>query len=267
MDWVVPLISLTLMEVVLGIDNIVFLSILVGALPEEKKKSARFIGLALALVARLGLLLGIKWVMGLEAALFRWSSIDWIPDGWLDNHHVDAVTGKDLVLLGGGLFLLAKSVIEIHKKTMGGEEEEIANKAKAASFGAVIAQIVVLDLVFSLDSVISAIGMVRQVWVMVVAMLVAVAFMAAFSGPISRFIDANPTFKMLALSFLVLIGVLLLAEGFGTPINKGYIYAAMVFALIVELLNMRARRKKDAKKKEALLTEHEEAASRRSIPA
>ena len=266
MDWVVPLVSLTLMEIVLGIDNIVFLSILVGALPEERKKSARFIGLGLALGARLGLLLGIKWVMGLEAALFRWSSIDWIPDGWLDNHHVDAVTGKDLVLLGGGLFLLAKSVIEIHKKTMGGEEEEIASKAKA-SFGAVIAQIVVLDLVFSLDSVISAIGMVRQVWVMVVAMLVAVAFMAAFSGPISRFIDANPTFKMLALSFLVLIGVLLLAEGFGTPINKGYIYAAMLFALIVELLNMRARRKKDAKKKEALLTEHEEAASRRSIPA
>ena len=267
MDWVVPLVTLTLMEVVLGIDNIVFLSILVGALPEEKKKSARIIGLGLALVARLGLLLGIKWVMGLEAALFRWSSIGWMPDGWVENHHVDAVTGKDLVLLGGGLFLLAKSVIEIHKKTMGGDEDEIADKAKKASFAGVIAQIVLLDLVFSLDSVISAIGMVRQVWVMIVAMLVAVGFMAAFSGSISRFIDANPTFKMLALSFLVLIGVLLLAEGIGTPINKGYIYAAMVFALTVELLNMRARRKKDAAKKAALAAEHEEAASRRSIPA
>lgn len=267
MDWVVPLVTLTLMEVVLGIDNIVFLSILVGGLPEEKKKPARFIGLGLALVARLGLLLAIKWVMGLEAALFRWSSIGWVPDGWVENHHVDAVTGKDLVLLGGGLFLLAKSVVEIHKKTMGGDEDELAEKAKKASFGAVIAQIVVLDLVFSLDSVISAIGMVRQVWVMVVAMLVAVAFMAVFSGPISRFIDQNPTFKMLALSFLVLIGVLLLAEGVGTPINKGYIYAAMLFALVVELLNMRARRKKDAQKKEALRAEHAESAARHSMPA
>lgn len=267
MEWVVPLVTLTLMEVVLGIDNIVFLSILVGALPEEKKKPARIIGLGLALVARLGLLLGIKWVMGLETALFRWSEIGWFPKAWVESQHVDAVTGKDLVLVGGGLFLLAKSVTEIHKKTMGGDEDELADKARKASFGAVIAQIVVLDLVFSLDSVISAIGMVRQVWVMVVAMLVAVSFMAAFSGSISRFIDENPTFKMLALSFLVLIGVLLLAEGFGTPINKGYIYASMVFALVVELLNMRARRKKDAKKKSELRADREDAAARHSIPA
>lgn len=267
MDWVAPLVTLTLMEVVLGIDNIVFLSILVGALPEEKRKSARAIGLGLALVARLGLLLGIKWVMGLEAALFHWSSIGWVPDGWVESHQVDAVTGKDLVLLGGGMFLIGKSVVEIHKKTMGGDEDELADKAKNASFGSVIAQIVVLDLVFSLDSVISAIGMAKQVWVMIVAMLVAVAFMAVFAGRVSRFIDENPTFKMLALSFLVLIGVLLLAEGAGTHINKGYIYAAMVFALSVEVLNMRARKKKDAKKKEALKAEHEQAAERRSIPA
>lgn len=267
MDWLVPLVTLTLMEVVLGIDNIVFLSILVGALPEEKKKSARTIGIALALIARLGLLLGIKWVMGLETALFRWSSVGWVPQKWLEDRHVDAVTGKDVVLLVGGLFLIGKSVVEIHKKTMGGDEDELARKAEAASFSGVIAQIVILDLVFSLDSVISAIGMVRQLWVMVVAMLVAVGFMAAFSGAISRFIDENPTFKMLALSFLVLIGALLLAEGAGTPINKGYIYASMVFALTVELLNMRARKKKDAKKKEALKTEHEAAASRHSIPA
>ena len=237
------------MEVVLGIDNIVFLSILVGNLPEERKKVARTVGLGLALIARLGLLFGIKWVMGLETALFHWSSIGWIPDGWVESHHVDTVTGRDIVLLGGGMFLIGKSVVEIHKKTMGGDEEELAGKAKKASFGGVIFQIVLLDLVFSLDSVISAIGMAKQLWVMIVAMLVAVGFMAIFAGHVSRFVDENPTFKMLALSFLVMIGVLLLAEGAGTPINKGYIYAAMVFALAVEVLNMRMRRKKDAARK------------------
>jgi predicted tellurium resistance membrane protein TerC len=248
MDWLFPLLTLTLMEVVLGIDNIVFLSILIDALPEERKKTARMVGLGLALFARIGLLLGIKWVMGLERALFHWSSIGFVPDGWVESHHVDSVTGRDLVLLGGGLFLIGKSVVEIHKKTMGGDEGEVAERAKRASFAGVIFQIVILDLVFSLDSVISAIGMVKEIWVMIVAMLVAVVFMATFSGKVSRFIDANPTFKMLALSFLVMIGVLLLAEGAGTPINKGYIYAAMVFALLVEVLNMRARRKKDAER-------------------
>ncbi|HVJ90142.1 MAG TPA: TerC family protein [Labilithrix sp.] len=265
MDWVVPLVTLTLMEIVLGIDNIVFISILVGRLPEDKKRLARLTGLGLALVARLGLLLGIKWVMGLGKALFHWSSIGWVPDQWVENHHVDAVTGKDVVLLGGGLFLIGKSVVEIHKKTMGGDEDELADKASQASFAGVIAQIIVLDLVFSLDSVISAIGMVRELWVMVVAMLIAVGFMAAFAGAVSRFIDENPTFKMLALSFLVMIGALLLAEGAGTPIDKGYIYTAMIFALIVELLNMRTRRKKDAAKKAELKKEHEEAAARHSV--
>ncbi len=250
MDWVLPLLTLTLMEVVLGIDNIVFLSILVAALPPEKQKTARVAGLGLALGARIGLLLGIKWVMGLETALFHWSSIGWVPDGWVESHHVDAVTGKDLVLLGGGIFLIGKSVVEIHKKTMGGDEEEMAAKAKAASFSGVLFQIVLLDLVFSLDSVISAVGMAKEIWIMVVAMLVAVAFMTIFAGTVSRFIDTNPTFKMLALTFLVMIGVLLLAEGAGTPINKGYIYAAMVFALLVEVLNMRARKKHDAKRRE-----------------
>lgn len=248
MDWVFPLATLTLMEIVLGIDNVVFLSILVAALPEEKKRAARIIGLGLALFARLGLLLGIKWVMGLDAALFHWSALGFVPPGLVDDVQVDAVTGRDLVLLGGGLFLLAKSVTEIHKKTAGDEEEDVAAKAAGASFASIIAQIVVLDLVFSLDSVISAIGMVSEIWIMVVAILIAVGFMAAFSGSISRFIDANPALKMLALSFLVLIGVLLVSEGLGTNINKGYIYAAMVFALGVELLNMRARKKKLAKR-------------------
>lgn len=243
MEALVSLLTLTLMEVVLGIDNIVFLSILVSALPAEKQKTARFVGLGLALVARLGLLLGIKWVMGLEAALFHWSSLGWIPPGWVENHHVDVVTGRDIVLIVGGIFLLGKSVTEIHKKTMGGESDEVASKAKGASFASILAQIVVLDLVFSLDSVISAIGMAKEVWVMIVAMVVAVAFMATFAGKVSRFIDTNPTFKMLGLSFLMMIGILLFAEGVGTPINKNYVYAGMAFSLLVEVLNMRARKK------------------------
>ena len=248
MSWVLPLVTLTLMEVVLGIDNIIFLSILVGALPPEKRKTARFVGLALALGARLALLLGIKWVMGLSTPIFHWSSIGWVPDGWVESHHVDAVTGRDLVLLGGGVFLICKSVVEIHKKMAGEGEEEVAESARnAKSYAAIIAQIIVLDLVFSLDSVISAIGMVQEIWIMVVAMVVAVVFMAVFAGRISHFIDKNPTFKMLALTFLVMIGVVLVAEGAGTHIGKGYIYGSMFFALLVEILNMRARRKKDAK--------------------
>lgn len=262
MDWVLPLVTLTLMEVVLGIDNIVFLSILIGSVPEEKKRVARVLGLGLALIARIGLLLGIKWAMGLETALFHWSSLGFVPEAWLRNHHIDAVTGRDLILLGGGLFLVAKSVIEIHKRTMGGDEEEVVAKAKGASYLSIIAQIVVIDLVFSLDSVISAIGMVREVWIMVVAMLFAVTFMAIFAGSVSRFIDANPTLKMLALSFLLLIGVLLVSEGIGTHVDKAYIYVAMVFALGVEMLNMRARKSKDAKRRAALQAEAEAAAAR-----
>jgi predicted tellurium resistance membrane protein TerC len=187
-------------------------------------------------------------VMGLQTPLFHWSSIGWVPEVWLANHHVDAVTGKDLVLILGGAFLIAKSVLEIHKKTAGEDEEApLAARAQGASFASVIAQIVALDLVFSLDSVISAIGMVKEVWIMVVAMLVAVAFMAAFAGRISAFIEKNPTFKMLALAFLVLIGVVLVADGFGQEMNKGYIYASMVFALAVEVLNLRARRRRKAR--------------------
>jgi predicted tellurium resistance membrane protein TerC len=261
MSFLFPLLTLTLMEVVLGIDNIIFLSIIVGALPKERQKTARFVGLGLALAARILLLLGIKWVMGLEAAIFHWSSIGFIPDGWVENHHVDAVTGRDLVLLGGGAFLIGKSVVEIHKKTMGGDEDEMAAKARTASFAGVLVQIVILDIVFSLDSVISAIGMVKEIWIMIVAMITAVVFMGVFAGRVSRFIDRNPTFKMLALSFLVMIGVMLLAEGAGTPIHKTYIYVAMVFALLVELLNMRARKKKDATRGSKLPT----SAARESI--
>lgn len=248
MDAVLALLTLTLMEVILGIDNIIFLSILVSALPIDRQKSARFVGLAIALGARMALLLGIKWVMGLQTAIFYWSSIGWVPDGWVESHSVDSVTGRDFVLFFGGVFLIVKSIVEIHKKMMGGDEEEITESARRAkSFGAIILQIVILDLVFSLDSVISAIGMVQEIWIMIVAMVFAVAFMAVFAGRISSFIDRNPTFKMLALAFLVMIGVVLVAEGLGTHVGKGYIYGSMFFALIVELLNTRARRKKDAK--------------------
>ena len=243
MDWLVPLVSLIAMEIILGIDNIVFLSILVSALPKEQQKSARALGLGLALLARLLLLLGIRWVMGLSAAVFHWSSLGFVPSGWVQNHHVDAVTGRDLVLILGGAFLVAKATLEIHKKLDGGEEAEVAAKAKSASFGAVIAQIIVLDLVFSLDSVISAIGMVQEVWIMYVATLVAVGFMAVFSGKVSRFVEENPTFKMLALAFLLLIGVMLVAEGAGTHVGKGYLYAAMAFSFVVETLNTRMRKK------------------------
>ena len=251
MEWIVPLVSLIAMELVLGIDNIVFLSILVSALPEEKRKLARNLGLVLALVARLVLLLGIRWVMGLSTALFHWSWIGFVPDTWVQNHHVDAVTGRDIVLLLGGAFLIGKTTIEIHKKTVGNEHEEVAKHAKGASFASVLAQIIVLDLVFSLDSVISAIGMVQEVWIMYVATIVAVVFMAAFSGKVSRFVDENPTFKMLALSFLVLVGVMLFAEGIGTHVSKGYLYAAMAFAFLVEILNMRVRKKEDKAAREA----------------
>lgn len=241
-DWLVPLLTLSAMEVVLGIDNIVFLSILVSGLPEEMRSSARRIGLTLALGARVILLLGIRWVMGLDTAIFHWSSLGVAKSFWEQNGAADAVTGRDLVLLAGGLFLIGKSVKEIHNKT---EEDDEAPKAiKGRSYAAVLAQIVVIDLVFSLDSVISAVGMVDKIWVMIVAMLFAVGFMALFSGKVSRFIDENPTFKMLALAFLIMIGVMLFAEGIGTHIPKGFIYSAMVFALAVETLNMRSRKKK-----------------------
>jgi predicted tellurium resistance membrane protein TerC len=247
MDWIVALLMLTGMEIVLGIDNIIFLSILVGSLPREKQKVARYVGLGLALGARMGLLLGIRYVMGLDKPIFQLSSLGIIPDAWLSNIHVNAVTGRDIVLFGGGLFLIAKSVLEIHKKMAGEEEHEGGPKHVPGSFAAALAQIVLLDLIFSLDSIISAIGMVKEVWIMVVAMTIAVAFMAVFAGRVSRFIDEHPTFKMLALSFLVLIGVVLIAEGMGTHISRGYIYVSMAFSLVVELLNMRVRSRRAKK--------------------
>lgn len=239
-DWLsdpnawVALATLTTLEIVLGIDNVVFISILAGRLPEHQQARARSIGLALAMFGRIALLLAIGWVMGLTAALFH------LPFG---PEEVAEVTGRDIILLLGGAFLIYKSTHEIHNK-LEGEEGHASAGGKAATFGSVIFQILLLDLVFSLDSVITAVGMADDIGVMIVAVVVAIGIMMASAGAISTFIQKHPTVKMLALSFLLLIGVVLVAEGFGREIPKGYIYGAMAFSLLVETLNLRASRKK-----------------------
>jgi predicted tellurium resistance membrane protein TerC len=225
----ISLATLTAMEIVLGIDNIVFISILAGKLPKEQQEKARRLGLSLALVMRLGLLLAISWVMGLTAPLFEVLG--------------KAFSGRDLILLGGGLFLLAKATHEIHDKLEGGHEE--TRIPGASQFGIILVQILLLDIVFSLDSVITAVGMAQHISIMVVAMVVAVGVMLVFAGRIGDFVERHPTMKILALSFLLLIGVMLIAEGMGQHIGKGYIYFAMAFSLGVELLNMRMRKKSD----------------------
>ena len=220
--------TLTVLEIVLGIDNIVFISILAGKLPPADRERARKLGLSLAMIIRILLLVSISWVMGLTRPLFG-----------LFGHEV---SGRDLILLIGGLFLLAKSTHEIHNN-LEGEEGHSEGKA-AASFGATIVQILLLDIVFSLDSVITAVGMADDVSIMIIAVVIAVAVMLFASGSISAFVERHPTVKMLALSFLLLIGVSLVADGFGQHIEKGYIYFAMGFSVFVEMINlkMRARR-------------------------
>lgn len=225
----IALLTLTSLEVVLGIDNIVFIAILTAKLPPEHRAKARNIGLSLAMIMRIILLLGISWIMGLTRELFAFF-----------NH---AVTGKDLILLCGGLFLVGKATFEIHEKLEGHEVPFDGESPKAqVSFAAIISQILLLDLVFSLDSVITAVGMVDTIPVMIAAVVIAIGVMLAFAGRISEFIEKHPTLKMLALAFLILIGVMLFVEGLGTHVNKGYIYFAMAFSLAVELLNMRFRR-------------------------
>jgi len=225
----ISLATLAAMEIVLGIDNIVFLSILAGRLPKEEQPNARRLGLGFALATRLGLLFAITWVMGLTKELFRLLGHPW--------------SGRDLILLAGGLFLLAKATFEIHDKleVKHGPELE-GDAARRASFWMVIFQIGVLDIVFSLDSVITAVGMAQHIAVMVAAMVLAVLVMLAFAAPIGEFVERHPTMKMLALSFLLLIGVMLVAESFGKHIEKGYVYFAMAFSFLVELLNMRMRK-------------------------
>lgn len=231
-DNIIALLTLSLMEIVLGIDNIVFIAILAAKLPEAQRARARQVGIALALVSRLALLFTITLIMAAaKTKLFT------IP---LLGHDL---TGRDLVLVLGGLFLIYKATKEIHHK-MEGDEHAGAASPRAVSFLGVVGQIMLLDIVFSLDSVITAVGMAQALWVMVVAVIVSVIVMLAFSGAIVGFIDRHPTMKMLALSFLLLIGVVLVADGVGQHISKGYIYFAMTFSLMVEVLNMRTRRKR-----------------------
>lgn len=231
MEWItdpqiwIALATLTTLEVVLGIDNVVFISILASRLPVEQQRPARRIGLLLALVSRVVLLLALSWVIGLTAPLFAVLQQE--------------ISGRDLILIVGGLFLLAKSTHEIHQKLEG--EAGHASARVRPSFGSVLIQIMLLDVVFSLDSVITAVGMVDEIGVMVAAVIIAVGFMVVFAEAISGFVERHPTVKMLALSFLLLIGVLLVAEGFDQHIPKGYVYFAMAFAVGVEMLNLRVR--------------------------
>jgi predicted tellurium resistance membrane protein TerC len=232
MDWLtnpeawIALVTLTAIEIVLGIDNIIFISILVGRLPQRQRNKGRILGLGLAMLTRILLLLSITWVMKLTAPLFR--------------VFTQEISGRDLILIGGGLFLLWKSTMEIHHNLEGAHEERAA---KAAGFASVLAQIAVLDIVFSLDSVITAVGLAKDVAVMIIAIILAVIVMMFSSKGISDFVERHPTIKILALSFLVVIGVTLIAEGFEFHIPKGYIYFAMAYSVGVEMLNIKMRKK------------------------
>ncbi len=238
-DWIadpqawVALLTLTSLEIVLGIDNIVFISILSGRLPEHQQPKARMIGLGLAMFGRVALLLSLNWVMGLTATLFVMPFF---------SGAMALITGRDLILIMGGLFLIYKSTHEIHNKLEG--EQDHTQTKKTASFTSVLIQILLLDLVFSLDSVITAVGMADDIGVMIIAVVVAVLIMMISAKTISTFIGNHPTVKMLALSFLLLIGVSLLVEGLDQHIEKGYIYSAMGFSLLVEALNLRSKKKK-----------------------
>ncbi len=223
----IAFLTLCALEIVLGIDNVIFISILASKLPVHEQGRARFIGLALAMLTRILLLLSISWVIGLTKPMFE-----------VLGH---GVSGRDLILMLGGLFLIGKSTHEIHAKLEGAGHEAGGGGRVAASFGAIIIQIVLLDIVFSLDSVITAVGMVNHIPVMVAAIVVSVVFMMVFAGPVSAFIERHPTLKMLALSFLLLIGVMLLADGFGQHIPRSYIYAAMGFSVFVEFLNLKMK--------------------------
>ena len=233
MEWLsdpnawVGLLTLTLLEIVLGIDNIIFISILASKVQRADQAKARRLGLLGAFFSRLGLLAMLSWIIGLTRPMFS-----------VFGH---GVSGRDLILILGGLFLIAKATYEIHGK-LEGEEHASSVKAGGSTLTSVVAQIMVVDIVFSLDSVITAVGMVDNIWIMVAANIIALAFMLLAAGPISGFVDRHPTVKLLALSFLVLIGTNLVAEGFGAHIPKGYTYFAMAFSLLVEMLNMRLRK-------------------------
>jgi predicted tellurium resistance membrane protein TerC len=221
--------TLTALEIVLGIDNIIFISILVGRLPQQQREFARRLGISLAMVTRLALLFSIAWVMGLEEPWFTILS--------------NEISGRDVILIGGGLFLLAKSTHEIHNNLEGVTETESNTSVAAATIGPILVQIAVLDIVFSLDSVITAVGLVEHVSIMAIAIIMAVAIMLLAAKPIGDFVDTHPTIKILALAFLILVGVTLMIEGFDIHVPKGYIYFAMAFSVAVEMLNIRMRKK------------------------
>jgi predicted tellurium resistance membrane protein TerC len=241
MDWIsdpqiwISLLTLTALEIVLGIDNVIFISILAGKLPPAQQPKARKVGLSLALITRILLLMSLTWIMGLTRILFTLPVVD------------KGISGRDLVLLIGGLFLIWKSVREVHEKLEEDDGHLTAVKSRMGYTG-VIVQILLLDIVFSLDSVITAVGMADNIWVMVAAVTIALGVMLVFAGRISDFVNNHPTLKMLALSFLILIGVTLLGEGMGFHIPKGYIYFSMAFAFAVEMLNLKLR-SKQAKQK------------------
>ena len=232
MDWMtnpeawIAFATLLALEIVLGIDNVVFISILAGKLPANQQAKARYLGLALAMVTRIILLFSISWMVRLTAPLFTVFAME--------------ISGRDLIVIVGGLFLIGKSTHEIHQK-LEGERGQVSARV-APTFTGVIVQILLLDVVFSLDSVITAVGMVNQIGIMVAAVMVAVIVMIGFAGAIGRFVERHPTVKMLALSFLLLIGMTLMAEGFDQHISKGYIYSAMAFSVFVEVLNLRAKK-------------------------
>jgi predicted tellurium resistance membrane protein TerC len=229
-DAIIALITLTVLEIVLGVDNVIFISILAGKLPENQQDRARKVGLMAAMGMRILLLFSLAWIVRLTEPIFTIFE--------------RGISGRDLILMGGGLFLLAKATREIHDKLEG--EEGAVTARVAPTFGAVIGQIMLLDIVFSLDSVITAVGMADDLWVMVLAVMIAAGIMMVSAAAISRFVNEHPTVKVLALSFLLLIGVSLIAEGLGTHIPKGYIYFAMAFSVFVEMINLQAAKKRKA---------------------
>ncbi|WP_459903233.1 TerC family protein [Campylobacter concisus] len=229
----ISLLTLTGLEIVLGIDNIIFIAILVGKLPQEQRGSGRIVGLGLAMVTRILLLLSLFWIMKLTKPLFTIAEFN--------------ISGRDLVLILGGLFLLVKSTLEIHSSVSGEGEEHKNSKKSHANFLVIVSEIAVLDIVFSLDSVITAVGMAEHIEIMIIAVILAVGVMMIASKGISNFVDNNPTIKILALAFLVLVGMTLVAEGLGFHIPKGYIYFAMAFSLAVESINIYAKKKAIAK--------------------
>lgn len=250
-DGLIGLFTLTLLELVLGIDNIVFISIVSSRLPVEKQKKARNIGLLLAMGMRVGLLFGITWVIGLKEPLFCFNDIlGYFNENWFVNTGVftHGFSGRDIILISGGLFLMYKSTTEIHKKISGSEEHhEASGKKRVVSFTSIVLQIVLIDLVFSFDSVLTAVGLTDVIIIMILAVIISIIVMMLFASRISNFVDKYPAIKMLALSFLLMIGLMLVIEGINDPhihIPKGYIYFGMAYALGVELLNMRARKKR-----------------------